>query len=53
MPIANDWGGCLECFGGLQVSPIRNLAIYGDVFFKSQFVAFNAGNASLGMAPHA
>ncbi|KAI3393926.1 hypothetical protein diail_3488 [Diaporthe ilicicola] len=39
------------CFGGVQASQ-SNLGIYGDIFFKSQFVAFNGGNNSLGLAPH-
>ncbi|OAQ70781.1 penicillopepsin [Pochonia chlamydosporia 170] len=40
------------CFGGVQATPQGQLGIYGDIFFKSQFVAFNGGNNSLGMAPH-
>lgn len=39
------------CFGGVQAIQ-SNLQIYGDILFKSQFVAFNLGNNSLGMAPH-
>ncbi|KAF6805673.1 eukaryotic aspartyl protease [Colletotrichum sojae] len=39
------------CFGGLQATTSR-LQIYGDIMFKSQFVAFNGGNMSLGMAEH-
>ncbi|RDL31972.1 Acid protease [Venustampulla echinocandica] len=39
------------CFGGVQ-SIASNLQIYGDIMFKSQFVAFHGGNNSLGMAPH-
>ncbi|KAI9649977.1 hypothetical protein NHQ30_002566 [Ciborinia camelliae] len=39
------------CFGGLQATP-QSLQIYGDIMFKSQFVVFNGGNNSLGMAPH-
>ncbi|KAK0641838.1 aspartic peptidase domain-containing protein [Cercophora newfieldiana] len=41
------------CFGGIQPSTSpEDLQIWGDVFFKSQFVAFNGGNNSLGMAQH-
>jgi hypothetical protein len=39
------------CFGGVQAIA-SNLQIYGDIMFKSQFVAFNGGNNSIGMAPH-
>ncbi|KAI0134831.1 acid protease [Daldinia grandis] len=39
------------CFGGLQASP-AGLQIYGDIFFKSNFVAFNGGNNTLGFAQH-
>ncbi|RKF81690.1 Aspartic protease PEP3 [Golovinomyces cichoracearum] len=39
------------CFGGVQAIQ-SNLQIYGDIMFKSQFVAFNGGNNSIGMAPH-
>ncbi|KAK1456443.1 eukaryotic aspartyl protease [Colletotrichum melonis] len=39
------------CFGGLQATTSK-LQIYGDIMFKSQFVAFNGGNMSLGMAEH-
>lgn len=41
----------IACFGGVQAIA-SNLQIYGDIFFKSQFVVFNAGNNTLGMAPH-
>jgi hypothetical protein len=39
------------CFGGVQATT-TSLQIYGDIMFKSQFVAFNGGNNSIGMAPH-
>jgi hypothetical protein len=39
------------CFGGLQAIS-SDLQIYGDIMFKSQFVAFNGGNNTIGMAPH-
>lgn len=39
------------CFGGVQATT-SSLQIYGDIMFKSQFVAFNGGNNSIGMAPH-
>jgi hypothetical protein len=39
------------CFGGLQATT-SSPQIYGDIFFKSNFVAFNIGNNSLGVAPH-
>ncbi|POS84596.1 hypothetical protein EPUL_006273 [Erysiphe pulchra] len=39
------------CFGGVQAIQSK-LQIYGDIMFKSQFVAFNLGNNSIGMAPH-
>ncbi|KAK3323238.1 penicillopepsin [Cercophora scortea] len=39
------------CFGGVQPTT-SGLQIWGDIFFKSQFVAFNAGNNTLGMATH-
>ncbi|KAK4447015.1 aspartic peptidase domain-containing protein [Podospora aff. communis PSN243] len=41
------------CFGGIQPSTSPgDLQIWGDVFFKSQFVAFNGGDHTLGMAQH-
>ncbi|KAI2605600.1 acid protease [Hypoxylon sp. NC1633] len=39
------------CFGGLQATP-AGLQVYGDIFFKSNFVAFNGGNNSIGFAQH-
>lgn len=40
------------CFSGLQ--PIdSDLMIFGDVFFKSNYVVFNGGNNTLSFATHA
>ncbi|KAL0262654.1 hypothetical protein SLS55_001624 [Diplodia seriata] len=39
------------CFGGVQGNQGSDLQIFGDTMFKAQFVAFNGGNQSLGMAP--
>ncbi|KAF1919766.1 aspergillopepsin A precursor [Ampelomyces quisqualis] len=36
------------CFGGVQGNQGSKLQIYGDIMFKSQLVAFNGGNQSLG-----
>jgi hypothetical protein len=39
------------CFGGVQGNQGAGLQIFGDTMFKSQLVAFNGGNQSLGFAP--
>ncbi|KAI1420354.1 aspartic peptidase domain-containing protein [Xylaria sp. FL1777] len=41
------------CFGGLQAGSSGGLQVYGDIFFKSNFVVFNGGNNTLGFAQHA
>jgi hypothetical protein len=41
-----------DCFGALQSNGGANLQIYGDIFFKSQFVAFDGAGPSIGVAPH-
>ncbi|KAK3290433.1 penicillopepsin [Chaetomium fimeti] len=41
-----------ECFGGIQ-STTSHFEIWGDIFFRSQFVVFDGGNHLLGMASHA
>ena len=41
----------IVCFGGIQRT-MSVLQVWGDVFFRSQFVVFHGGNHSLGMAPH-
>ena len=41
------------CFGGIQSNRGTSLQIYGDVFFKAIFVAFDLRGPSLGMAAHA
>ncbi|KAI0420906.1 hypothetical protein EKO27_g1435 [Xylaria grammica] len=40
------------CFGGLQAGESGGLQVYGDIFFKSNFVVFNGGNNTLGFAQH-
>lgn len=39
------------CFGGIQGNQGAGLQIFGDTMFRSQLVAFNGGNQSLGLAP--
>ncbi|KAI3333761.1 aspartic peptidase domain-containing protein [Ustulina deusta] len=41
------------CFGGLQAGSSGGLQVYGDIFFKSNFVVFNGGDNTLGFATHA
>jgi Eukaryotic aspartyl protease len=41
------------CFGGVQSNGGSNLQIYGDVFFRSQYVVFDGQNKALHIAPKA
>lgn len=43
--------GDTACFGSVQATGSK-LQIFGDILFKAQFVAFNGGNNSVGIAPH-
>ncbi|KAI8626539.1 acid protease [Xylariaceae sp. FL1651] len=39
-----------NCYGGLQTA--TGVQVFGDVFFKSNFVVFHGGNNSIGFAEH-
>lgn len=39
------------CFGGLQSNQGSGMQIYGDVFFRAQYVVFDGGNMAVQMAP--
>lgn len=53
LPIMKLKFSTIVCFGGIQSNEDAPLQILGDVFFKSQFVAFNHGDVpSLGLALH-
>ncbi|MCJ1385344.1 hypothetical protein MMC17_008466 [Xylographa soralifera] len=41
------------CFGSMQGNQGGSVQIFGDIMFKSQFVVFNNGDATIGFAPHA
>jgi Eukaryotic aspartyl protease len=41
------------CYGGVQSNGGSNLQIYGDVFFRTQYVVFNGQAKTLQLAPKA
>lgn len=41
------------CFGGIQSNAGAGLQVFGDMLLQRQFVVFDGGNVSLGMAPKA
>jgi hypothetical protein len=41
------------CFGGVQSNHGNPMQIYGDVFFRAQYVMFDGGNMAVPMAPMA
>jgi len=40
------------CYGALQSRGSAGMNIYGDVFFKANFVVFDKGKMRVGVAPH-
>jgi hypothetical protein len=42
-----------NCYGGIQSNSGNNLQIYGDVFFRANYVVFDGGNKALQVAPKA
>ena len=50
--VGTDQTGTDFCFGGMQSNQGLQFSIYGDVFFKSNFVVFDGSAPSISFAPH-